>query len=216
MSDKLHITEKLLVSLQETNSWKGSGTESDPIVIDSINKSRLKFKKISRYILIKDITVWEMYFIKCKNIAIDNCKIGTLTFEECNYISVENCRIINGELTYSRECKFRNNQLDKRWASNTLTVEGVKESEGGMVYVQRIFAPMFIIFIIISILCFSFSKLSIGFMLLFASLIPLLIVINIRMRRRHIKNLGPNIFENNKAAVFEDKAFDYKEYAKYH
>ncbi|MFW9881215.1 MAG: hypothetical protein ACFFG0_49760 [Candidatus Thorarchaeota archaeon] len=214
MSDKLHITEKLLVSLQEKMSWKGSGTKSDPIVINSSLglSQRVKFKKLSKTLIIKDITLGEIFLMKCRNITLDNCKIYYLKIIASHNIVVKNCSIVHGNLKYCRESTFQNNNLHSNYAVYRISEAGINKGDHTMKFLQRLYIVPFIILNIISILAFISLNFIMGLSSLLASIIPLSPFIDIRIKKSFVKDFGPVIFINNSARTLEDLTTKYKDF----
>ncbi|MFX1350552.1 MAG: hypothetical protein ACFE92_17915 [Promethearchaeota archaeon] len=206
MSDTIHINPKSLNLIKKRLSWDGNGEHSNPIVIDSLRglKEFIKFKKISMYVLIKDIALSGIQLVKCMNITIDNCSIAELTLTACSNITVTNSKIVDGNLVYCRNSTFKDNILDRDYANYRFNEKGSKQSDNGQKYLQKIFIPTAIIVITLSIIGFVISDLLTGFFFLIAFLIPLSIITDIRIKKGYTKNLGPNTFENNKTDTLRE------------
>jgi hypothetical protein len=214
MSGTTYISRKSLNKYKEKLSWKGFGNESEPIIIDSINglKRFIKIKNTSKYLHIKDIEIFEIQLIKCKNIIIENCKLINLILIACSNLTIKDNNIVDGNLSYCRENNFKNNLLDQKWAAHTLSEDGSKAGDNKMRYLQTIFIVPAIIVISLSILGFFFKDFLTGFIFFFTSLIPLGILINIRKKKMFTRNLGPNIFQNNKIESLKDFYSKYEDF----
>ena len=109
------ISLKSLPKLKQKYGWKGEGIFSDPLVIDNIDGLQpfMSFKTNDLFIHIKNITVFHISFKRCKNITIENCKIGSLRLERCSFISVRKNKISEIPIIYSRACNIEGNQISK-------------------------------------------------------------------------------------------------------
>ncbi len=131
MNNTLRINQNSLNVLRERVPLSGTGEESDPLIIDSLQglNNFVKFKNISCHIHIKDIIIGGIKLLKCRNFTITNCSIADLNLSACNNITVLNCKIIHGDLTNCRSSTFKNNIFDRDNAYQRFNEKGIKQSD---------------------------------------------------------------------------------------
>ena len=193
------ISNKTLSKIQAEMGWKGTGSQEDPIIIDSINGvvNVVRFKNISKYIMIKNISQWKIKLIKCQNIIIENCEIAFLKILGSHHINILNSKILVGTLHYCRDSIFKNNIYDPDVIID-FSENGAKFAEKKIDRIVKVVLIVFLIIFIIAVLFFIFLGHFEGIYFSILSLLPLAFYIYYRDKRIFVKALGPIIFENNK------------------
>ncbi|MFX1345888.1 MAG: hypothetical protein ACFFBC_14945 [Promethearchaeota archaeon] len=196
-------------------SWKGSGKQSDPIIIDSIKglKQHIKFTHLDTFILIKDIEIGEIFLIKCKNITIDNCRIYYLKIIASHSVMIKNCSIVHGNLKYCRGSTFQNNILHPDSSAPYISEAGSKGGDSTMRYLQKLYFIPFLIVILISFFVLIFKNYVLGIGLLVSSSIFLSPIIDMEIKKRLVKKLDSNTFKNNITDELEDLCSKYEQFA---
>ena len=199
MSKTIRINRKSVNTIKKKMGLKGTGKETDPIIIDAIDKLNeiITIKNISNYILIKNLSLWKIKLSKCKNITIENCDIEVFKILGCYNITVKNSKFLQADIVYCRESTFKNNNFNTDYLDSIFSEKNRKESDKGRDRVIKVSIGLFTILTIISILLFIFLDYFSGFFFLVVSVYPLAVLIYYRDKRKFTKDLGINFFENN-------------------
>jgi hypothetical protein len=194
------ISNKTLSKIQAEMNWRGTGSQEDPIIIDSINGviNVVIFKNISKYIRIKNISLWRLKLMRCQNITIENSEIAFLKILGSSHINIMNSKILVGTLYYCRDSIFKNNVYDPDSNIN-FSENGAKMAEKKIDRLIKLILVIFLIIVITAVLFFIFLSYFNGVYFLILSLWPLAFELYLRDKRRFVKALGPIIFENNKS-----------------
>jgi hypothetical protein len=212
---RININRKKLLPLQDKLSWKGTGNQPDPIIIDSIKglKQHAKFTHLNAFIIIKDIEIGEIFLIKCKNITIDNCRIYYLKIISSHSLMIQNCSIVHGNLKYCRGSTFQNNVLHPESSAHYISEAGSKGGDNALRYLQKLyFIPVFII-ILISLFTLLYKNYVLGLGLIISSSVFLSAIIDIEIKKRLVKKIGSNVFRNNITDDLVDLCGKYKQFA---
>lgn len=114
--DYSRITLKNFKSYMSKNQWEGDGSIDNPLIINNVNglAPRVILYLPNMHIIIKDIVLWSIILVKCKNVKITNCTLNRLTLKGCLGIMIEDNNIFSITNIFSRECEIINNKLSKR------------------------------------------------------------------------------------------------------
>jgi hypothetical protein len=150
------VNEQNLHEFKNTLNWKGTGTQDNPIIIDSLEgiNEYLRFKDIKSHIIVKNITLIELYVNSCHNIIFQNCTVYYFWIEFCHDILVEDSTIVNFHVEFSKGNVFRKNKLHQNSWFNTITLETNGESGTTVFYHMNICFTIF--FILIGIILYLF------------------------------------------------------------
>ncbi len=212
MVKTLKISNKTLSKNQIEMGLKGTGSQEDPVIIDSVRdyKTVLKFKNIEKHILLKNVLVCEIRLVKCMNITISNCKIYHLKLTACHKITIMNSSIVHGYLAYCKNNVFKNNFLDKNRSFHTL--EG-NQGDNAIKIMQFTYSlPIGCLVFVIIIAFLLNGNLFIFITSLAAIPIFSLPIIDLRIKKHETKNLPDNKFENNEAADLNEISQIYADY----
>jgi len=206
MFKTLKINERSLMNIKEKFHITGTGKSKDPIIINSLfsTYNAIKFKNISSYISVKDIIAHEIRIIKSRNINVDNCKIFRLDIVACHKITVKNSSIFHGYLKYNRENLFKDNIFHQDYAALTFSEKGSKSGDLNMKKIQ-IGMPIALFFpVLIIVISFYLISVIIGLLSMLIFSLLLIPVIDIEIKKKLVKDFGPNQFENNGYDTLDD------------
>lgn len=211
MVKTLKISNKTLTKIQAEMGWKGTGSQEDPIIVDSVKGYRtiIKFKNTQKFILLTGVMVCEVRLVKCMNITIRYCEIYHLLFNACHNNTVIDSSVVHGNLTYSKENIFKNNLLQKKRAYDTLrSKQGNTLAKG----IQILYScPLG--FMVILLIFFLFNE---DFVMIITSLVFMVLfslpIIDLQIKKHKTKKLPENIFENNIEANLDKLLQIYADY----
>jgi len=104
---KTRYSEREIYELARTLNWNGKGTETNPIIIESIDGLPQIFSIIADlYIKIKDCTFDHIILYTCQNISIEHCSFDKLGILKSSKVRVENSTLSNLNLEYSNGNNF--------------------------------------------------------------------------------------------------------------
>ncbi len=188
---------------QKKHYWKGIGTRSDPIIIDSIKDpyELLWFEKIDYNIILRNITIERINLKNSQNISIENSRIFEIWVDKSYYLSIINNSIYKIVLFEAKSCTIKGNKIHNP----------IREIEAN--YYAKLLDKFLIFFSFILIFISSIfllhglfenseflkSSRTTAFIisLFICSIIFLLFVFQRRYERRDIEKLPPNININN-------------------
>lgn len=111
---KTRYSEKEIYELAKTLNWNGKGTESNPIIIESIDGLPQIFSIIADlHVKIKDCTFDHVILYNCQNISIENCSFNTLGVVKSSKILVKSSTLSNLNLEYSNDNNFKECSIAK-------------------------------------------------------------------------------------------------------
>ena len=206
MFNVIKIKENLLPKIKKNYHLTGKGDSKNPIVINSLptNNNIIKFKNVTSHISVKNIIAYEIKIIKSRNIVIADCKILRLDIEASHTITIQNNSIFYGSLRFCRESLFKNNIFHRDYAAVKFSKSGSKSGDLMMKKFQiGIAVSLFLPILIIAIALFSLSII-IGLLSLLIYILPLIGIIDISIKKKFIKDLSPNRFENNWYNTLDD------------
>ena len=121
----IEFSEQRLHEYRNNLNWKGDGTESNPIIIESLEglNQYLRFKDIKSHIIIRNVELCEFYVQSCQNFSIENCTVYYLWINYCRNVKVEKSTIVNIDMRFSGACTVRNNNFHKDSGFTNRTLE---------------------------------------------------------------------------------------------
>ena len=108
---KTKITDNSITDLRTKMGWRGTGTESDPIIINDLLglKPKIWIRRGSLQYVIQDVVVYNLKCRNTQNIVIENCKINEFELEGCYNITIRNNSILELDFVYSKGCTLESN-----------------------------------------------------------------------------------------------------------
>ncbi|MFX1238306.1 MAG: hypothetical protein ACFFAS_02365 [Promethearchaeota archaeon] len=112
----IHMRDKKIERLKAQQGWQGTGSASDPIVIDNIVgfKPRLWFHESTYHFVLRGVSVYELIFHNTQNVLVENCIINKLEIEVYQNMTVKNNTIISIKLLYTRNSVIEGNSLTQK------------------------------------------------------------------------------------------------------
>ncbi|MFW9990104.1 MAG: hypothetical protein ACFFC3_15780, partial [Candidatus Odinarchaeota archaeon] len=104
---KTIYNEKDILNLAQTLNWKGNGTETNPIIVESVERLPQIFSITSNlYITIKSCVLDHLILYNCQNISIESCSFNILGILKSSKSQIKNSKISTLNLEYSRNIYF--------------------------------------------------------------------------------------------------------------
>ncbi len=188
--------EDTLLEYKQQLNWKGSGTKSDPLIIDNLGRLNLciHFKKIRFHIIIRDLTLCECYILQSENIKIEKCEIYYLYIKLCHDLKIEESSIAIINVRTSRGNIFRKNKFTEYNMKHYLSPPKVDKPSNFDIQLLMImgitlfFGAIFEIFM-------GLYGLAIFFIIIFAGIIYL--IVKLKLKAKKVMKMPPNVFEGN-------------------
>jgi len=107
------ITDKNSEALKKEMRWEGTGSKTDPIIIEHLRDLPpiLKFYKGRLHYHIKNLTIDKLTCHKTQNITIENNVINYLKIEECYNLNLVNNKILKRKVAFTKGCAFIDNKI---------------------------------------------------------------------------------------------------------
>ena len=190
---KLKLRKRSIQKLSERMGWKGNGSETSPITIDSFSDIPLQvdIKNVDTHIRIKNLRITKLDLIYCQNILIEDCNVYSLFMERCRNITVKSSTFFKVEQFLNRGNKFEDNIISEesftRLENNYYDNRNYK-----MIYIGLIFIVAFTFHAIRS--AFYSNDLWSSAFLMFFGFLGLGQGLYFLMIRRQTRKIPPNIY----------------------
>lgn len=190
---KLKLRKRSIQKLSERMGWKGNGSETSPITIDSFSDIPLQIyiKNVDTHICIKNLRITKLDLINCQNILIEDCDVYSLYMERCRNITVKSNTFFKVEQFINRGNKFENNTISEE-SFTRLENDYYDKRNYKMIYIVLIFISAFTFHAIRSLFYSNYLWYSI--FLIFLGFLGLGQVLYFLMIRRQTRKIPPNIY----------------------
>ncbi len=114
------FSDQLMIDSAREYNWEGSGSEHDPIIIDSFEGfgPRITILKSRLFVLFKDCEFNFLSIHTCEHITFENCKISSLSLFKSERVSFFDCNISLLHLNSSNNNYFKRSSFKRVEISN--------------------------------------------------------------------------------------------------
>ena len=98
------------IELVKMNNWKGTGTETDPFLVEqgSTLPDIFYLLKVDLFIVLKNLEFKIFELRECKNVKLQDCSIKTLNLSQSSDILIKKCNILHLNILNSKRNTFDN------------------------------------------------------------------------------------------------------------
>ena len=116
------ISDKTVHSVQSRAGWTGTGSKSDPIIIDNLSNlsPNILIKHGTLFYHLKNVSMNKLTCSSTQNITIENCNIKSLKIKGCYDLIVANNSILDINIKLSKQVSFIDNKISQITSSQFL------------------------------------------------------------------------------------------------